>query len=223
MGKGNAKRKILILALILFVCCALMNNQIGNYRYLNYEIKFFNFEDASKKIVIGALGEFSKTLAAYIWIKSDFYWHEYKGYWKENKEVMPLVKLVTLLDPNQAQAYDFGGYHLAMDLGDVKKGVLYLQEGLKNNPDNAGLNYTYAMVCFVKIKDYPAAVKYAKRAFALSADNLQKINALRVIYNSYAALGDYKNAALYSGMFLKILPSSKVVQEKMKLYQSKIK
>lgn len=219
---GRVDKKIVFLMLVILLCAALLGNEISNYRQLTYELNYFTVEDVSKKIITGALGEFGKTLAAYLWIKSDFYWHEYGGDLRTDKEIMPLIKIITMLDANMAQAYDFGGYQLAMGLDKVKEGVAYLKEGLKNNPDNANLNFTYALVCFKKIKNYYAAAEYAKRTFALSNDSAQKINSLRIIYNSHEQLGEYKEALNTVKFLLKIRPNDTVGKTKLELYQGKL-
>lgn len=225
MALEKSKKFIFIIILIIFTLTALLANEIANYRYLTYEQKFFKTEGLSKKIILGALGEFSKTLASYLWIKSDFYWHEYKGDWRSDRNIMPLVKLVTLLDPNQVAAYDFGGYHLAMNLGDVHDGILYLKEGLQNNPDNAQLNFTIAVICMRKIKNYYMAAEYAKHAYLL-ADNSNKnlkVNALRIMHHAYADLGDYKDAISSCELMLKISPGSKDTERYLNEYKSKMR
>lgn len=222
VDKNKRNTVLFILIAVIFLSAALLGNEIGNYRRLAYESAVSGTEDMSRKFISGTLGEFGKTLAAYLWLKSDFYWHEYQGDWRKDEQIMPLIKMVTLLDPQMAQAYDFGGYHLAMNLGKVHEGVLYLKEGLKYNPDNPGLNFTYALVCR-KIKNYYAAAYYGKKAFALSSDRFEKLNSLRIVYNSYADLGDYKDAAETCKLFLKISPKDQRVQGKLKEYEGKLR
>lgn len=219
---NKVDKKIAILIFIVFIITAVLGNQISNFRQLTYDINYFTVEDVGRKIITGMLGEFGKTIAAYIWIKSDFYWHEYEGDWRSDKNIMPLIRIVTMFDPNMAQAYEFGGYHLAINLGKVKEGVAYLKEGLRNNPDNAGINYTYAFVSFKKVKNYYAAIKYAKRAFALSEDKIQKMNCLRIIYNSYEKLGNYKSAIYIAGLLSKMSPQDLGVKWKIEYYKNKL-
>ncbi|MFH1452412.1 MAG: hypothetical protein ABIH00_00305 [Armatimonadota bacterium] len=219
------KKIIIFTMLIFFVFSVLLGNQLSRYRYINYESKTFKTEDMTRRLISGALGEFSKTLAAYLWLKCDFYWHEYKGNWMQNKEIIPLIKLVTILDPNQIQAYDFGGYQLAMNFGEVHKGLSFLKEGLEFNPRNPDLNFTYALICMRKLKNYPIAVEYAWKAFIFypEEEKVKKMNALRIMYNSYAEMGDYKDAIKVCELFLRIEPGASYIKEKMADYRSKIK
>lgn|GEM_PF-6859375 len=220
---GKVDKKIIFLIIIIFACSVFLGNEISNYRQLTYELNYFTFEDMSRKVITGALGEFGKTLASYIWIKSDFYWHEYSGDWRSEQEIMPLIKMVTFLDPTQTQAYDFGGYQLAMNLKKVKEGAAYLKEGLKNNPESPELNYTYAFISFKKIKNYHAAIEYGKRAFTLSEDKAVKMDSLRIIYNSYAELGNYPAAIYAADLMLKINPQDPAAKWKIELYKNKLK
>ena len=97
-----------------------------------------NTTDNNPSALLDILGELRYTAAAILWLKTDYYQHEYEfqGHdYRTNEPIMPLIRLVTILDPHFVQAYDFGAYHLAVNLKKNKESMKFLQEGITNNPE----------------------------------------------------------------------------------------
>ncbi|MFH0801918.1 MAG: hypothetical protein V2A78_05965 [bacterium] len=159
-------------------------------------------------LLMEALGEMRYTLAAYLWIKVDIYHHEMiaEGHdWKKNTEIVPMIRFVTILDPQFAAAYDFGGYHLAVNLGRGDEGLKFLSDGLRNNPENSDLLQTMGFVCF-HLKRYAQAVIYLERAIKGRTTQLERQNTLRLLTHSWIRLGEKKKALYCLGELLKMEP-----------------
>lgn len=159
-------------------------------------------------LFLEALGEMRYTLAAYLWIKTDIYHHEMiaEGLdWKKNTAIVPMIRFVTILDPHFVAAYDFGGYHLAVNLGRADEGLKFLFEGLRNNPENSDLLQTMGFVCF-HLERYAQAVIYLERALPGRTTRIVRLNTLRLLAHSWIRLGEKTKALYYLGEILKMEP-----------------
>lgn len=120
-----------------------------------------------QQIVMGILGEFRKTIAANLWVKTDVYhhvWIEYsKKGWEENSEVIPIDRLITYFDPSYVESYFVGANSLAFGFNKVEESIDFLNEGIKANPDAAKLYFVLGQVYLRKKHDFErAAVNYRK-------------------------------------------------------------
>ncbi|MBI2251317.1 MAG: hypothetical protein HYU63_00925 [Armatimonadetes bacterium] len=213
--KERIKNLFIIFLLILFVI------------FLEQKISKENFKmipknsDASTTITgifLDALGELRYTMAAYLWIKVDIYFHEMESEghsWTKNKTIMPLIKLVVALDPHFYQAYDFGGYHLAVNLNKVNEGINFIQEGLRNNPDNLDLLMSLSFVYF-HVKKYDQAINYAKRALPLTKNNMERLNSMRILVHSYLNSKDTVKAIFYLNKIIPLDPEPDWAKNKLK-------
>ena len=60
----------------------------------------------------------------------------------QEKEVIPWVWAAAKLDPHNVLAYTTGGYWLARRVGQPAEGVRFLEDGIRNNPENSELEFT---------------------------------------------------------------------------------
>jgi hypothetical protein len=119
-------------------------------------------------------GEFRSVIANLLWIKVERYHHEFvrtNADWRANKEILPLIKMITDLDPHFTDAYLCGSWMLCMGLNRTDEGIAYLKEGVRNNPDNMGVNEILGTVYARKLKQPAKAMPYLRRALQLSADD----------------------------------------------------
>ena len=221
-----------IFALILFFCL------IGFRFYLDEPyIKTVNpgiesMFDLSVNMASVLFGETRKTMAAMLWGRLMIYHTETSHaslpkknqtgprinenpYIKEGTQLLPILRLITWLDPNFIKAYDFGGYFLAINLNKSKDGIAFLQEGISNNPGNYDLNFGLAFIYFRKVENYELAIKYGKQsllaAIKLPDDDINKIancaNSLRLIGHSYRKSGNMEYAHKYFLMIEEVNPA----------------
>ncbi len=128
-----------------------------------------NTTDNNPSALLDILGELRYTAAAILWLKTDYYQHEYEfqGHdYRTNEPIMPLIRLVTILDPHFVQAYDFGAYHLAVNLKKNKESMKFLQEGITNNPEAFELVWEYGFLLYLD-KKYSEALPFLMKARTL--------------------------------------------------------
>jgi len=88
---------------------------------------------------LGAVSGFRQIIAGLLWVRSDSLFHSgnYDG-------ILPLIRLITWLDPNWLDPYATGAWHLTYNFTDTDQrsdrrylpaGVALLNEGIANNPE----------------------------------------------------------------------------------------
>ena len=88
-------------------------------------------------------------LADVLWLQLDRYHHiwMYQGYdWATATDYLPQLWLITKLDPDFAEAYIDGGYHLGVNLGYPEEGLELLDQGVINCPDDEEVFWEKAVV-----------------------------------------------------------------------------
>ena len=76
-------------------------------------------DNAALRTVLAMAGQFRIVFANLLWIKVDKYHHEYiehHGNWAENPDILPLLRMITWLDPHFIQAYQVAGFMLSGNL-----------------------------------------------------------------------------------------------------------
>ena len=111
---------------------------------------------------LAAVSGFRQVVAGVLWVRADSFFHS-----GNYDAILPLLRIITWLDPNFLDVYSTGAWHLMYNFTDEQQrsdrrylpaGLALLYEGQKNNPNvydmffEAGWNY------FDKIKDYDNAV-----------------------------------------------------------------
>ena len=158
-----SKKRIVILLCFLIIIVA-SGLKLDKYSQQIFDKRYANL--ASSSALLDIIGELRYTAAALLWVKIDIYHHEYEFKGKDimrNTSIMPLFRLVTLLDPHFIQAYDVGAYTLVVDLKKVEEGMEFLKEGMNNNPDSFELTWQYAFLLYYQ-KKYEEAVPVLLRA-----------------------------------------------------------
>ena len=116
---------------------------------------------------LGALTGFRQVIAGILWVRSDAFFHE-----GNYDAILPLIRMITWLDPNWLDPYATGAWHLTYNFTDTDQrsdrrylpaGVALLDEGIANNPNIYDMYKEAGWLNFDKIKDYDQAVKYYER------------------------------------------------------------
>ena len=146
------------------------------------------FYDTPKQLFFGILGEFRATIADILWIKVDDYFHstvseedhqrihpEHKD-WHPNKEAqhraetspdaefMPLLRLVTWLDPSFITAYQVGSWWLSYKLNKTEEAVSFLKEAIQHNPNRYEGYYELGWLYYRKLENNAEAVTWFNSA-----------------------------------------------------------
>jgi hypothetical protein len=96
----------------------------------------------------------------------------------DDEALLPLVRLITWLDPHYVGAYALGGQWLAFHFGRARESVAFYNEGIRNNPQAAELLTGVAFVYWRLLHDNHAAAVSAERAAALTGDDMDRFHAL---------------------------------------------
>lgn len=135
-------------------------------------------------VILDVFGEFRTVMARYLWVKMELYFEalEGQGEVKEKQvEIMPLLRMITLLDPTITDAYDMIAYDLSRDHEKVGQALALLDEGIKRNPEGWALWFRQAFLLY-EHKRYPEAQEKAAKAVSLAAEGFDTINSLRLLY-----------------------------------------
>jgi len=95
--------------------------------------------------------EIKRIAANVLYLQLDEYHHItiYQGSeWVTVTDYLPHLWMITRLNPGFPDPYVEGGYHLAVNLGYTDEGIELLKRGLLHCPDDTGISWEYAYVCW---------------------------------------------------------------------------
>lgn len=138
------------------------------------------------------LGEGRGLLARILWFKMDLLDEELNHMGKlelKEKEVLPLLRLVTYLDPSIEDAYDILAHNLWKYLKREKDALQIAEEGAQRNPRGFLCNWRVAFL-YSKLGKWEQTRDFAVIAFRNTEDALQQNSALRLVYHAAVKLND---------------------------------
>ncbi|MBC7808532.1 MAG: hypothetical protein H7145_20560 [Akkermansiaceae bacterium] len=107
---------------------------------------------------LGALTGFRQVIAGLLWVRTDTFFHS-----GNYDAVLPMIRMITWLDPNWMDVYATGAWHLMYNFTDTDQrsdrrylgpGVALLNEGIANNPGVYDMYKEKGWNAFDKLKDY---------------------------------------------------------------------
>jgi hypothetical protein len=116
--------------------------------------------------ILGTLTGFRQVIAGLLWVRTDSFFHS-----GNYDAVLPMIRLITWLDPNWLDVYATGAWHLMYNFTDtdqrsdrryLEPGLALLDEGIANNPNVYDLYKEKGWNNFDKVKDYETAVNALK-------------------------------------------------------------
>lgn len=129
-------------------------------------------------------GEFRTVAANLLWIKADKYHHEFiahGGNWSQNKDILPLIRLITDLDPYFVEAYLTGGWILATGLDLPDEAVRFLKAGILSNPNSSELHEGLGTLYAGRLGEPHEGLKHLERALSLARDDFDTQRLTRLI------------------------------------------
>ncbi len=131
-------------------------------------------DSVSIVIVLGIVGGFRSVAADVLWLKSDEWWHKGKA-----DRMIPLLKLVTWLDPGFIDGWKIAGWHWAYNLRVqaptpeekdecMQNGLNFLEEGVAWNPEKHELYFELGWTNQDKVGDMHKAAEWYDRALPLA-------------------------------------------------------
>lgn len=134
-------------------------------------------QNAALRTVLAMAGQFRVVFANLLWIKVDRYHHEYiehHGDWTQDTDLLPLLRMITWLDPHFVQAYQVAGFLLSGRLRRYEHARRLLEEGIRNNPRSYELYEEMGMAILRARKNYREAYAYLARARSLASDEFDR-------------------------------------------------
>lgn len=134
-------------------------------------------------VVRGFAGQIRGLLADVLWLRVDEYAHRRRiadgdVNRADDEALLPLVRLITWLDPHYVNAYALGGQWLAFHFGRAREAVTFYDEGIRNNPQAADLLTGAAFVHWRLLHDNKAAAARVEQAANLTGDDQARFQAL---------------------------------------------
>lgn len=161
-------RKVLTVALLpLFAFVAFMQNNLNPDRNKFQPGEVTNIEIGGQFIAATLIG-LREVVAGLLWVRCDTFFHQ-----GNYDAVVPIVRIVTWLDPKQIDVYDTGAWHLSYNFTDsqersdrryIPASRALLREGIANNPNVFDLYFQLGWLNFHKVQDGELAVPWFTEA-----------------------------------------------------------
>jgi tetratricopeptide (TPR) repeat protein len=137
--------------------------------------------------------------ALILWNRLDPQLHEYyEGLaLKDERFLLPNMRVVTLLDPQFIQAY-YTVPWILLDNGKLPDALAVAREGVDNNPDSGLLHTSLAQILYLKTKDLAGAAAQADLAMRpnqLWADEIEQWQSMKILVDIYEKNGEPEKAA----------------------------
>ncbi len=107
---------------------------------------------------LGAISGFRQVIAGLLWVRADSFFHQ-----GNYDAILPLIRIITWMDPNLLDVYATGAWHLTYNFTDEEQrsdrrylpaGRALLNEMIQNNPDLWDGYKEAGWLNFDKIKDF---------------------------------------------------------------------
>lgn len=199
----------------------------GALNRANYPLWVDNFAPKTKSNLSGlggdqllfALAGFREMLAGILWVRADAFF-ETGNY----DAVLPIIRLVTMLDPNQIDVYATGMWHIGYNFTDeqsrsdrryLSSALALGAEGARNNPETYELFFETGWLWYHKIDDnYDKAVYWWEEA--IKREDMQAARK-NMLANAYIRDGKLEKAlALYESL---LADAEKRVKENPDLFE----
>jgi hypothetical protein len=146
---------------------------------------------------LAAISGFRQVIAGLLWVRADSFFHS-----GNYDAILPLIRLITWLDPNWLDVYSTGAWHLMYNFTDTDQrsdrrylpvGIALLNEGIAANSTIFDLYKEKGWNLFDKVKDYEASA--AAYRGGRDADPNHDINQVEhLLAHSIERSGDPKGA-----------------------------
>lgn len=127
--------------------------------------------------LLAAMAGFREMIAGLLWVKADTYFNE-----GNYDAILPMVRIVTMLDSKQVEVYTTGMWHIAYNFTDeaqrsdrryIVPAIALGKEGSRLNDYSYEITFDVGWLWFHKIDDnYSEAVKYFEEASAFDREKL---------------------------------------------------
>jgi len=158
------------------------------------------------QFLIATFSGFKDVISGALWVRADEFFH--RG---DYDNIIPLVRLVTWLDPHNIDIYTTGAWHMDYNFTDEEQrsdkrniplSIALLEDGIAKNPDRWDLYFELGWVHYNrKLEDYSNALKYIKQACEYDGYDSNTGKRIprpefvdRMLAHAYEANGDFDGA-----------------------------
>ena len=127
-----------------------------------------NIVGISNEFILGPALGLQQAVAGALWVRADEFFHE-----GDYDAILPMVRMVTWLDPHQLDVYITGAWHLSYNFTDANErsdrryipaAQKLLEEGVENNPTIYDIPFELGWENIDKIKNYERAERWFRDA-----------------------------------------------------------
>ena len=142
--------------------------------------------------LLGAFSGFRQVIAGMLWVRGDAFFHA-----GNYDAILPIIRMITWLDPNWLDVYATGAWHLMYNFTDTDQrsdrrylpaGVALLNEGIQNNSTTYEMYAEAGWNNFDKIKNFDESIRYYKGA--LEQTDVDITRAEHPLAHAYEKAGD---------------------------------
>ena len=176
MSDGTRKSVFVVVAVLIIGMWLVQNRVSPVYQRLRKSDVSVTGGDKSELMVqlpsqflIASVTGFKEVIAGALWVRADTFFHE-----DQYDAIIPIVRMVTWLDPHNIDVFTTGAWHLDYNFVDedqrsdkryIPASIGLLREGIKNNPYVYDLYFELGWTHYNrKLQDYTNAVKYMEMA-----------------------------------------------------------
>ncbi len=184
MNSQSRRIQILIAALLLFIPVAFLQSRIDpiyNKNYAPAKTVSQAGQNLPIEFALGAFTGFREAVAGMLWVRTDEFFHN-----GDYAAIMPLIRVITWLDPHQIDVYETGAWHMDYNFTDSQErsdrryiplSLALIKEGIANNPGEPDLYSDEAFVhYFRKIADYPQSASSFAEGWKVVKDDSTNLN-----------------------------------------------
>lgn len=160
--------KLWVLLVIMFLAQAMLQLRIFPLWSKNYAPKQATPVGLSPEQLLVAVAGFREFMAGILWVRADGFFHS-----GNYDAVLPMLRLVTWLDPHNLDVYSTGAWHMGYNFTDeaqrsdrryIPLALKFLDEGIANNPNVWDLYYEMGWMYYHKIQEPVNAVPWLLKA-----------------------------------------------------------
>ncbi len=203
-----ARKALWLLAILVILC--------GNLLLPQQHERQFRLQQSGPRtradVLLDVLGEARTVVARMLWFKMDLL-HEQldrQGIPHEKQsDLLPLLRMITLLDHRIEEAYDLIVADLTRGHGRHQEAREILEEGLAYNPRSPILLQTKALLLFQN-KRYEEVVPVVQAGLAATTDRVDTLNFSRLGFRAEQRLGHPDRAEYYLRLMFSVAPGDPV-------------
>jgi hypothetical protein len=165
----STRQKLIFSLLPLMVGVVLMQRILDPQVYeLHKHEKGSTWIGLNNEFILGPMLGLQQAVAGLLWVRTDEFFHS-----GDYDAILPMVRMVTWLDPHQLDVYITGAWHLAYNFTDsnersdrryIPAAHKLLEEGDENNPQLYDIAFEMGWQNYDKVKDYVRAEEWFAKA-----------------------------------------------------------